>query len=148
MVLRSIRLEALLDSPQAYGSTYQECLGWTNRHWRNVCRDWNYYLAERAERVVGIASGGLNERYPGTLWLYGMYVTPRARGTGVAEQLVEVVAAWARDQGVSSLHLHVAAPMIRARAFYERMGFHATGDVITMERDPVIELITMAMSIA
>jgi GNAT superfamily N-acetyltransferase len=148
MALRSIRLEALLDSPQAYGSTYQECLTWTNRHWRNVCRGWNYYLAERSELVVGVASGGVNDRYPSTLWLYGMYVTPRARGTGVAEQLVEVVTDWARDQGVSSLYLHVAAPMIRARAFYERVGFRPTGDVILMERDPGIELTTMAMTIA
>jgi GNAT superfamily N-acetyltransferase len=148
MALRSIRLEALLDSPQAYGSTYQECLAWTNRRWRNVCRDWNYYLAERSERVVGVVSGGVNDRHPGTLWLYGMYVTPRARGTGIAEQLVEVVVEWARDQGVSALHLQVAAPMIHARAFYERAGFRATGDVVIMERDPSIELATMVLTIA
>jgi GNAT superfamily N-acetyltransferase len=147
MALRSVRLEALLDSPQAYGSTYQECLTWTNRQWRNVCRDWNYYLGEQDGRVVGVASGGVNDRYPRTLWLYGMYVTPRARGTGIAEQLVEVVAEWARDQGESSLYLHVAAPMVRARAFYERAGFRATGDVIVMDRDPFIELATMVMDL-
>jgi GNAT superfamily N-acetyltransferase len=147
MALRSMRLEALLDSPQAYGSTYQECLAWTNRQWRNVCRDWNHYLGEQDGRVVGVASGGVNDRYPSTLWLYGMYVTPRARGTGIAKQLVEVVAQWARDQGVSSLYLHVAAPMIRARTFYERMGFRATGDVMVMDRDPVIELVTMVMTL-
>jgi GNAT superfamily N-acetyltransferase len=148
MALRAIRLEALLDSPQAYGSTYQECLTWTNRQWRQVCRRWNYYVAERDARAVGIASGGLNEGYPGTLWLYGMYVSPRFRGTGVADQLVETVERWARDQGVSELYLHVTTPMLRARAFYEREGFRATGEVAAMERDPSIELVTMVKTIA
>jgi GNAT superfamily N-acetyltransferase len=61
----------------------------------------------------------------------------------VAHQLLEVVEAWARQEGVESLYLHVAAPMQRARAFYEREGFVATGEVTTMDRDPSITLATM-----
>jgi GNAT superfamily N-acetyltransferase len=148
MALRALRLESLLDSPQAYGSTYGECLEWTSRRWRQVAREWNYFLAERAVRGVGIASGGPNDRYPGTRWLYGMYVTPKERGTGVAEVLVDAVQEWARQQGSTSLYLHVAAPMQRARAFYEREGFRATGDVVAMERDPSILLTTMVKSLA
>jgi len=147
MALRTVRLESLLDSPQAYGSTYRECLEWSNRRWRQVAREWNYYLAERSGRSVGIASGGLNDRYPGTRWLYGMYVTPTARASGVAECLLDAVQEWARGQGAASLYLHVAAPMLRARAFYEKVGFAATGDVVAMERDPSIELATMVKSL-
>jgi len=141
--LRAIRLEALLDSPQAYGSTYQDSRSWADRHWRALCREWNYYLAEREDRVVGVASGGINELHPGTRWLYGMYVSPSSRATGVAHQLLEAVETWARQEGVESLYLHVAAPMQRARAFYEREGFVATGEVTTMDRDPTITLATM-----
>ena len=147
-LLRAIRLEALADSPQAYGSSYEETSAWSNRHWRALCRQWNYYLAEHEGRVVGVASGGTNDVHPGTRWLYGMYLSPSARGTGVAQQLVEAVESWARDEGVDSLFLHVAEPMARARAFYEKEGFVLTGEVIVMQRDPTIQLSTMAKRLA
>jgi GNAT superfamily N-acetyltransferase len=89
----------------------------------------------------------MNEQHPGTRWLYGMYVSPSARGSGIADQLVEVVEQWARNEGVDSLYLHVAEPMVRARAFYEKVGFRPTGDVITMERDASIHLHTMVKAL-
>lgn len=147
-LLRAIRLEALLDSPEAYGSTYEEARTWADRHWKALARQWNYYLGELDGRVVGVASGGSNESHPGTRWLYGMYVSPSARGSGVADQLVVAVEQWAHDQGVDKLFLHVAGPMSRARAFYESVGFAATGDVMNMARDPSIQLATMVKSLA
>jgi GNAT superfamily N-acetyltransferase len=146
-LLRAIRLEALLDSPEAYGSTYKESRTWADRHWQALCRQWNYYLGEHEGRVVGVASGGLNELHPGTRWLYGMYVSPSARGSGVADLLVNVVEKWARSEGADELYLHVAEPMARARAFYESVGFRATGDVIKMDRDQSILLATMVKSL-
>lgn len=147
LLLRAIRLEALLDSPEAYGSTYKESRTWADRHWQALCRQWNYYLGEHEGRVVGVASGGLNELHPGTRWLYGMYVSPSARGSGVADLLVDVVEKWARSEGADELYLHVAEPMARARAFYESVGFRATGDVIKMDRDQSVLLATMVKSL-
>jgi GNAT superfamily N-acetyltransferase len=146
-LLRAIRLEALLDSPQAYGSTYEESRTWAVRHWKALCRQWNYYLAYLDGEVVGVVSGGLNEAHPGTRWLYAMYVAPGARGSGVAHLLVEEVEQWARGEGADALYLHVAEPMARARAFYESVGFSATGDAIPMDRDPSIQLLTMMKSL-
>jgi GNAT superfamily N-acetyltransferase len=147
-LLRAIRLEALLDSPEAYGSTFEEARTWADRHWKALARQWNYYLGELDGRVVGVASGGTNESHPGTRWLYGMYVSPGARGSGVADLLVDEVEKWARDQGVDKLYLHVAGPMSRAKAFYESVGFSETGDVMNMARDPSIQLATMVKSLA
>ena len=45
-----------------------------------------------------MVSGGYNDNHPGTHWLYGMYVTPAARGSGAAELLVEAVVDWARER--------------------------------------------------
>lgn len=146
-LLRAIRLESLRDTPEAYGSTYEDSARWTPRQWRTVAARWNYYLAERGGAVVGMASGGFNDAHPGTHWLYGMFVTPSARGTGVAAQLVEAVSAWARADGASALHLHVTESVSRARAFYEKVGFHATGDFILMDRDPSLRLLTMVRAI-
>jgi GNAT superfamily N-acetyltransferase len=97
--LRAIRLEALSDAPEAFGSTYAVAAKLSNFQWRSMIERSLYFLAERDGDVVGMVSGGLNERHPGTHWLYGMYVTPTARGSQTAALLVDAVAAWARGEG-------------------------------------------------
>lgn len=89
--LRSIRLEALADTPEAYGSTYDESVRWSDAQWKNSAATRLYYLAERDDRVVGMVSGGYNDAHPGTRWLYGMYVTPIERGTEAASLLVRSI---------------------------------------------------------
>jgi GNAT superfamily N-acetyltransferase len=87
--------------------------------------------------VVGVfAAGGLagiggwtrfageKLRHKGLLW--GMYVHPRARGTGAADAIVRAIVEDA-SRTVEMLLLTVAAPNARARRLYERWGFEAYG---------------------
>ena len=141
--LRAIRLEALADTPEAYGSTFDETAQWSDEQWREVAGRWTFFLAEDADGVIGMATGGYHERRPGTSWLFGMYVTPRARGTGAADELVDAVARWARSRGADTLYLHVTELVPRARAFYERVGFVPTGEVETLRRDATVTLSTL-----
>ena len=147
MLLRSIRLESLRDTPEAYGSTYEEARTWSDERWQSLARQWHFHLAERDGNVVGMVSGGLNDHAPGTHWMYGMYVAPPSRGTGAATQLVEVTCDWALAKGADSLYLHVTESVARARAFYEKCGFRSTGGSITMDRDPSIRLMTMVKNL-
>ncbi len=140
--LRAIRLEALGDSPEAFGSTYGVALKLSNYQWRAMVERSVYFLAERDGDVVGMVSGGLNDRRPGTHWLYGMYVTPSSRGTDTAAMLVDAVVEWARGEGATELYLHVTSIAQRARAFYARVGFVATGENFGMDRDPRLTLMT------
>jgi GNAT superfamily N-acetyltransferase len=141
--LREIRLEALRDTPEAFGSTFEAASNFTEDQWRQMAAQRCYYLAEHDGVVVGMISGGPNDVHPGTRWLYGMYVTPTARGSGVAAQLVAAVEAWARDEGASEIFLHVGSSVLRARAFYSKMGFAPTGESHDVTRDPTLELVTM-----
>ncbi len=141
--LRTIRLEALKDTPDAYGSTYEESVLWSDAQWKNAASTRLYYLADRDGAVVGMVSGGLNDAHPGTRWLYGMYVTPSERGSGTAALLVRAIDDWARSHGVAEVYLHVTTSVPRARAFYEKVGFHPTGESFHMERDPSLTLVTM-----
>ena len=145
--LRAIRLEALADTPDAYGSTYDDTARWSNAQWKNSASTRLYYLAERDGHMVGMVSGGFNDGYPGTRWLYGMYVTPSERGSGTAALLVRAIADWAKSEGVDEIYLHVTTSVARARAFYEKVGFRATGEHFTMERDSTLTSITMVQSI-
>lgn len=141
--LRTIRLEALSDTPEAYGSTYEESMRWSDAQWKNAASTRLYYLADRDRRVVGMVSGGLNDAHPGTRWLYGMYVTPSERGSGTATLLVQSIADWAKSQGVEEIYLHVGSSVPRARAFYEKVGFRPTGEAFQMDRDDSTTLFTM-----
>jgi len=141
--LRSIRLEALADTPDAYGSTYEESVLWSDAQWKNAASTRLYYLADRDGVVVGMVSGGFNDAYPGTRWLYGMYVTPSERGSGTAALLVRTIDDWARSHGVAEVYLHVTTSVPRARAFYEKVGFRPTGESLRMDRDHSLTLETM-----
>jgi GNAT superfamily N-acetyltransferase len=141
--LREIRLKSLADTPEAYGSTFDEAAGWDDARWRDVAGRWVYFLAEAGDDVVGMASGGLHDIYPGTWWLFAMYVTAARRGTGVAELLVDVVGEWARSQGAPELYLQVTDLVPRARAFYEKVGFRSNGEVAPLHRDTTVGLVTL-----
>jgi GNAT superfamily N-acetyltransferase len=145
--LRDIRLEALADTPDAYGSTYDETARWSDAQWRDAATNRLYYLADRDGRVVGMVSGGLNDAHPGTRWLYGMYVTPSERGTGTAALLVEAIGKWATSEGVNEVFLHVTSSVPRARAFYEKIGFRPNGESFSMQRDSSLTLITLVRDI-
>jgi GNAT superfamily N-acetyltransferase len=144
--LRAIRLEALTDAPEAFGSTLQGALRLSARQWRHKVATTVYFLAERDGLVVGMVSGGFNDNYPGTHWLYAMYVTPSVRGSEAAQLLVGAVVEWARREGAREIYLHVASGVPRARAFYLKNGFTLTGEPFTMERDPTVTMYTMTKS--
>ena len=144
--LRELRLEALLDTPDAYGSTYDESRRRSRAQWKEMSRDFNYFVAQRDGDFVGMASGGRHDTYPDTAWLFGMYVTPEERGTGIASALVGCVERWARDSGFDALFLHVGVGVPRARAFYRRAGFVETGERHSMSRDASLELVTMRLT--
>ena len=147
LVLRALRLEALRDTPDAYGSTFEESVRWSRERWEEMASTFNYFLAESDGDVVGMVSGGGNDRRPGTFWMYAMYVTPDARGSGVATQLVEAVSQWARERGADELYLHVTTAVARARAFYRKVGFREIGEAIAMDRDPSLQLVTMVRNL-
>lgn len=68
---------------------------------------------------------GAKLRHRALLW--GMYVRERSRGHGLADELVRILLAEARSQGIAQVLLTVAAENQRARGLYERWGFAVYG---------------------
>lgn len=54
-------------------------------------------------------------------YLEDLYVTPEARGTGVARALIDTVVAWARTAGCSQVYWLTQAHNARARALYDKV---------------------------
>lgn len=132
---RELRLRSLLDSPEAFGSTYGEESSRTERAWRDwAAGRWRggtaAVFAGRADdgTAVGTATGVEYEAEPRVAHVYAMWVVPDARGGGIGRGLVEAVADWARDRGCDRLVLSVTESNQTARRFYEACGFDDTGE--------------------
>ncbi len=99
--LRDIRLRALADAPEAFGSTLAEEVGRGDDAWRDWASraDRGIVVAELAGRLVGLASGGPAPDGDGGAGLYAMWVDPALRGSGVAADIVALVEDWARAAG-------------------------------------------------
>lgn len=133
---RQIRLAALTESPAAFVSTVAEEEGFDEAFWRLRMRRSVRLLAERDGQPIGVASVGDAKPVIGdgdteidglagehVAEIFGMWVEPSSRGTGVAWRLVEAAATEAHRTGHSHLLLWVAVDNGRAVAFFSSYGF-------------------------
>jgi RimJ/RimL family protein N-acetyltransferase len=129
-----LRLEALEKDSPAFGSTARE-----HRALDAAA------LAERLRAsppdkfVVGAYDSGVlagmagfrrdesdKGRHRGMLW--GVYVTPSARGKGMARQLITaVIERVSSSPDIEQITLTVSAPQVGAKALYESLGFKSWG---------------------
>jgi ribosomal protein S18 acetylase RimI-like enzyme len=131
---RDVRLRALEDAPEAFGSTYEETVQRPPKHWDERASaaaagdDAAMFLADDGTgHLVGLA-GGLNApEMPDARCLIGMWVDPAFRGTRLATRLVDRVLDWSTGAGVRSVYLDVTATNEPAIRFYRRLGFVPTG---------------------
>ncbi len=139
--LRTIRLEALADDPDAFGSTYEREVDRAIEDWQRWFTGGAVFVSEDADRVpVGIAAGYRDIGGAPVIYLVSMWVTPPHRGTGIADELVRAVLAWAESEGMESVRLSVVGGNIRASKLYERHGFYPTGNTIVRQRDGAVEV--------
>jgi RimJ/RimL family protein N-acetyltransferase len=121
---RGIRLEGLNCNPEAFGSTFEaefsKPLAWFFDRLSNT----QIFGAFRGPDILGVAGFAVRdaekEVHKGLLW--GMYVRSPARGTGVAQRLVEAVIDYARPR-VELIQLSVVMGNEPARRLYARLGF-------------------------
>jgi len=122
--LRAARLAALTEAPYAFSSTLAREQGFTEQTWRDRAGSGRTFAALDGDTIVGLATGLPED---GQWQLVGMWVSPKVRGTGIADRLVAAVCELARQSGFTSVTLWVTEVNDRARAFYLRLGFAPTG---------------------
>ena len=126
-LLRDIRLAALAEAPHAFSSTLAREQNLSEAQWRSRLAETAYFAAWQHGEPAGLAAGLDDAADPARPHLVSMWVSPQARGRGVADAVMAAVAGWARDRGAAALVLWVTDANPRARAFYRRMGFRSTG---------------------
>ncbi len=131
---RQTRLRALAESPEAFAASVDEETDYPEERWRDRMRRSQRLLAERDGQAMGVASvGSENTRDDSVGELFGLWVSPDARGSGVARRLLEAAARTARETEMKHLVYWVGSDNGRAVAFASSFGFRPTDNRRPME---------------
>lgn len=127
-LFRSVRLRALEESPEAFVADHATEAAEPDEFWTERLARSRRLLAESGGQPVGIASVGAVPDEEDAAQLFGLWVEPERRGTGVATALVRAGAKTAREQGKHHLLYWVGTENGRAVAFASGFGFRPTSE--------------------
>ena len=133
--MRILRLEALLDSPQAFGGDFEDnaarTLAWWGEKITLGAQDGSetMVVAKARGRLVGMSGmvRGRSRKARHIGMVYGVYVQPAWRSLGIGEALVSTCLEWGRENAVRVAQLGVAVGNTPAIRCYERLGFKVYG---------------------
>lgn len=124
---RALRLAALAADPDAFYRSLAEEEAFGPDRWRErlsgTAATW---VAVVDDVDVGLG-GCLPNSHDGLPELVSLWVSPSARGRGVAGLLVQAAADFARSTGAAELRLWLADTNAAGRALYDRLGAPPTG---------------------
>ena len=151
--IRELRLRALREAPYAFSSSAAQEESDPLTAWEDLARRSErartdvVFVAVDGERWVGMAGGYLHEDDAEAAGLWGMWVDRAARGGGVARELLDAVAGWARARGAARLELSVSDGAAAAAALYRASGFAPTGVERRLASDPCLTEIVLSRSL-
>ena len=145
--VRDLRLRALEDSPNAFGSTSERERAYAKREWLQWISGWEHAVNRLLVAIdegtwVGMAVGSRTDEDE-RAHLYAMWVDPVSRRAGVGRRLVEAVLAWAEAEGATEIELGATAINRDAVVFYERLGFADTGERHPLRDGSPLEVVVM-----
>ncbi|NNL66556.1 MAG: GNAT family N-acetyltransferase [Myxococcales bacterium] len=130
---RELRLRALRDAPDAFGSTFDREAAasdpdWAARLAAGGDARWNHPLVVEIDgQPAGLAWGRIEPEHPERADLYPMWVAPERRGLGAATRLLAEVIAWATEAGARTLCLNATVGDTPANRLYASAGFEPVG---------------------
>ena len=132
-IYKELRLRALIDAPDAFGSTLAREEAFSDNRWQNRLAgddaSWNLpLLAEVDGEPVGLGWGRIESSDPGTANLYQVWVTPSHRGFGLGKLLLDAIIFWAKKKNARYLELGVTVEDSPALHLYTRAGFKPVGE--------------------
>lgn len=125
---REVRLLALQESPESFIASYEDEVAEDEQFWRDRMNRSDRFLAERDDQALGIVSLGVHSEEEQIGDVFGLYVAPEGRNTGVSWNLVKAAATKAAEKGYVQLYYWAGSENGRAIAFAVNFGFRPTGD--------------------
>ncbi|WP_442604222.1 GNAT family N-acetyltransferase [Paenibacillus sp. KN14-4R] len=133
-VFWALRLEALQNNPEAFGSTYEESVKTPLADVKNrLNNDENSFVVGAYTdegKLIGMfgfkREQGLKSKHKGFIW--GVYVKPEYRGEGIARMLLEDVIRRSKAlEDLRQINLAVVTTNVSAKRLYQSVGFETIG---------------------
>jgi GNAT superfamily N-acetyltransferase len=148
-IYKDLRLAALAESPDAFGSAFAKEVQRSNAEWvtrlaSGVNSSWDFpIVAEIDGKPIGLAWGRIEEPNPAVANLYQVWVHPNYRRLGAGRLLLEAVTNWAIGKQTHFLELVVTCGDTPATRLYTRAGFEPVGQPLPIR--PGAELLGQHM---
>lgn len=146
---RTLRLRALLDSPDAYQITYEMESKRSDSDWhqridsRAADPSATSLVAEFDGQAVSIAACSFNQANRSLCDLYAMWVAPESRRCGVGRSLLAYALDWMKERGAKQAQLAVTEANEAACALYASFGFTPTGQHEPLREGSPLRVVTM-----
>lgn len=130
---RDLRLQALADSPDAFGSTLADEQALADEHWQmrlaaaSVSGRDLPLMAWAGAEPVGLGWAKVDAAAPGVINLFQVWVAPSQRGQGIALAMLDCVVLWAKSMQATAVQLGVASGQNAAMRIYLKAGFTPSG---------------------
>jgi ribosomal protein S18 acetylase RimI-like enzyme len=142
--LRTVRLQALLSDPGAFGSSYGREAELSDEEWVRRAAESSHgtrqclFVADGDGGFVGVAGAYTPDNQPSVRHLYGMWVAPGARSAGIGRQLVDAITRWSIEAGAAEVQLSVVEDNLAARKLYTGAGFEGSDIMQPLPSDPAL----------
>lgn len=141
MRYREIRLEALSQEPQAFGTTYENMLQEPPEFWRDRLmeaaraeKSWLLF-AQAGDRLIGII-GAVYDETIATADVISVFVQKAERGKGVGKALMaEILSEIGKIKGIRKAALGVNQEQQAAVRLYRSFGFEVVEEVDEVQGD-------------
>ncbi len=122
--LKSLRLSALKDTPDAFGAKHEDELLLSDTHWqeRLVNTLWCFVVADGVD-IGLLAVDRADKDRNSDCWLSSWWISDAFRGQGVAALMMDWVIKLSQENEWKIIGLGVWPENLRARSAYKKLGF-------------------------
>jgi ribosomal protein S18 acetylase RimI-like enzyme len=151
---KQIRLKALTESPDSFGSTFDKEAAFSDEQWKARLSK----TAEVPQKItlvafsvtkpLGLASGIILQSEDQIAQVNQIWVASDFRLMGVGQELLRGIVYWASTLNQKSLVLSVTADNAEAISLYEKFGFITVRHAMSLPSDSHLLVQTMRLTIA
>lgn len=126
---RDLRLRALKEEPQAFGSTYEENALHPDEYWEKriedtINKNTQWLVFAKLDGVLIGMAGAFAEKEPDNAHVIAVYVAPEARGKGISKQLMkELLNRIKTNKLIKKIIVEVNPEQVAALNLYKNSGF-------------------------
>ncbi|MGG4603416.1 GNAT family N-acetyltransferase [Paenalcaligenes sp. Me131] len=151
---KMLRLQSLLDSPEAFGSTYEAEHTRSDTDWAQriatalASQHDRIFLAYHNDVACGLVWCKLATQSATTAELFQMWVAPAQRGHGAGTRLLDAAVHWAKNAGMRTVALGVTQSNAAAIHLYSQYGFAPVGEAIPLREGSTLLSQTMVLTLS